>query len=244
MTRILSLLLFWATVAHAQIDLDKDSSAVPEVPNFKRLDYGSIGTHHNLTHLPNMQRQIALIGDNRRVLFNQGITAQYGFYFNRFKVGYFLEGQVSFAESSSSSIVSSYSTIMGGFTGGYVASQNRNRRWLVNVAVGMVESNLKAKQRSQPNATISMNTVLTTPITGFPPTLKHNNLFVELSLENTYRPKRANMFGASYLLGVRRGLNQRAWKMENFNLQNAPTDRILQLFAAVCVTFSTRGRLR
>ncbi|TAG17730.1 MAG: hypothetical protein EAZ32_15770 [Cytophagia bacterium] len=228
------LALAFSLIGRAQINLDTDSLTVPKIKDYNRGTYFVITPiigNINATFMPNMVR---IIDAKNFSSFNDIAAYRMGFVFNKFKMEINLVSSLVASSSFSSGAKNNqnleikYSFIYGGLSVGRVLVRSRNSVWSILGGIGVFESSLLLLQKT--NTNFNFNQLLTTPPPGQSPLLKHISGCFEISIEHTYRPKKATSFGPSFALGVRRGLSSRSWESEYLSLQNAPTDRVTQLF--------------
>lgn len=234
MKRLSILLLFLTCLqGQAQISLDTDSSSLPVVPTYNRGSYFALAPligNSTATLMPQMVRFIDgfnLIGSNYAFVYKMG------FVLNKFRIGASTVssfGPSIFNQSANSrqDIETKYSFFYAGADVGYVFAQSRNRLWSVYGAFGGVYSELLLLKSS--NATFNFNQALTAPLVGQSPLLEHNSACFEIGIESMQRPKKPTSFNLAWSLGIRRGLRAKTWESRHLTLQNAPTDRITQVY--------------
>jgi hypothetical protein len=223
--------LVWCLVAQGQISLDTDSSTVPKIGDYDRGSYILVGppmaSGTTISIIPNLTRLANAQG--RPTVLNVSSFYKIGLFLRRFRaeVGVNFSLPMEFSTRNNSAAIGHTFSYTNGLIG-YTFSKNRNRIWNIYAGIGQFTSNALIVRAS--NTSIDFNQALTTPIVGQSPLFVHRSTCAELSIENTFRQKKAVGFGTSLALGVRRGMRKKAWESDFMNLQNAPTEQITQIF--------------
>ena len=213
----------------------KDSVVIPEPKEYEWNSHLYIGAPFTNFSFSNYSQL-------KNTLNNQGIsfpsiqhsnTSSFGIAIQKRRYKFGFEGTYGLPNTNTDkkkTTKTSLSFVSYNFNAGYALIFERNTQWFLNVGVGVIESTLHVSSTSN-TQTVNFNTLLTASTTGQVPILAHTNPFLDISIEQTYRPKRSITFNPVFRLGYRVGVNSLPWKTDaNFTTINAPTDRINQLF--------------
>lgn len=228
------LLLGYAQTSLAQ----KDSVVIPDPDEYDWSTHLYLGA-------PYINMSIGNYAQLKNALNRQGIDfgrfqansmASYGFGIQRQRVKIGLEILYGFNSSYTSKKTATQTRL--GFqawsvTVGYGLVRQRNRQWFLNAGIGSQETRVNVYKTGTASSapTVSFDNLLNSPTVGYSPTLLHQNTFLELSLEHTFRPKRPVSFNPVVKFGYRYGLKPKSWGSDaNISFQNAPADRLNQFF--------------
>jgi opacity protein-like surface antigen len=213
----------------------QDSVVIPEPKQYEWNSHLYIGAPLNNFSFSNYSQL-------KNTLNNQGIsfpaiklnnTASFGIAIQKRRYKFGFEGTYGLPSTNANqkkATKTSLSFVSYNFNAGYALIFERNTQWFLNVGVGVIESTLHVSSTSN-TQTVNFNTLLTAASVGYSPVLSHVNPFLDISIEQTFRPKRPISFNPVFRLGYRVGVNSLPWKTDaNFTTLNAPTDRINQLF--------------
>lgn len=221
----------WAFKSAAQ----QDSVVIPEPKEYEWNSHFYIGApfvNFSFNNYPQLKNTLNNQGISFPIIQSNSI-ASYGVAIQkrRYKLGFEgFYGLPSTNRDSKKITKTNWHFITYNLNLGYAIFFERNRQWFMNVGIGRIESTVNISSTINPQ-NVNFNNLLTTSTTGQSPTLSHKNIFFEVSVEQTYRPKRPITFNPVFRLGYRVGVNSVPWTTDaNFTTTNAPTDRINQLF--------------
>lgn len=213
----------------------QDSVVIPEPKEYEWNSHLYIGAPINNFSFSNYSQL-------KNTLNNQGIsfpaiklnnTTSFGIAIQKRRYKFGFEGTYGLPSTNTNrtkATKSSFSFVSYNLNAGYALVFERNTQWFLNVGLGVIESKIHISS-TRNIQTVNFNTLLTASAVGYSPVLSHTNPFLDISVEQTFRPKRPISFNPVFRLGYRIGVNSLSWKTDaNFTTLNAPTDRINQLF--------------
>lgn len=244
MKRLLLLLFVTTQVALGQTD---DSTAVGTLPTKTNFKFGlitelDIAFASGYGNLPSYRSFLKANQVGSPPGANSYINLGFGGRFNRLKimtqVGVSALFSTTPSEPSSTSLVSRQ--LNAGYLGamiGYDVVNARNRRVYINAGIGGFGYEFSIyRQTTQP---VSFQNMLQQTPSVSVPSLLLTNTYWDVSVEYCQREKRRRSAQTVLRVGYRRGIRPEPFTSDAFQLTNAPTDRISQVYIQAGYCFSS-----